>query len=539
MDRATNFCRARISGYALNTGIMGESKFIFKQLKGKNMKKLSCLFLTLFLLPSFALGSGSDAYDQSSKRHTDAVRSDITSTDASLVGFKRKETGAIARTLEAKAYEEITPEDFGAKADGETDDTIAMQKAINAWSKNRSIEIRLVGRYLINGTLSVGNLEADDPETRLNFTGGGTLIKNNAGFMFDKATGQVPQTGHINFIGVRFEGANLPGQTFILNGNNVIRVHFESCFGTKINIAKATNYLQTIYLQNTTWRKWSGYLLDTGRLYDVSLMGSVFEAGDAVLITRTAAADPAANSLKVIGSNIEGMNGKSGAALSVGVTWGSIISGNYFEGNAGGDLNFNNGTGYHKGLVIEANGFQPTRAQIATGNYYPVVTGKGAADSIVLLGNSSTNHLFDITTGNQSAVLDAGNYVATGGEKFSATSPRRFSFSGTRFVASLLPGHGVNLHSYHSAVGFEPTRTMVGGESVVAEILYGSINPQSSPGSYSQTNWKKGSVVFNNAPSVVTRSYGGTNHSALLIGWICITDGAPGTWQEISTMLPD
>lgn len=506
-----------------------------------NMNKIVvcfCVLLSLFTVAAFASGEVV-VVSPSNMLHLD-IASPAVGKDAPLVGFKQSGVGAVVRMANDKAREIVTPEDFGAVGSGLVDDTAALQAAIDAWAINRSVEITLTGRYLILGTLRVGNLETDNPETRLSFTGGGTLIKNNPGFMFDRpASLQALQTGHIFFKGIRFEGAGLVGQTFIINGDNVIRVHFIGCFGTKINIAKAVKYLQTIYLDNTTWRKWRGYLLDAGRLFDVSLMGSVFEAGDGVLITRMASADPAVNSLKIMGGIIEGMSGLSGAAVSVGVVYGAIISGMYFEGNNGGDLNFSAGTGYHKGLVIEANAFQPTVAQKATGAYFPVVTGKGAADALVLMGNASTQNLFDVTVGNQSAVLDAGNYVAAGGLKFSATSTRIFSFGGTKLSASMLPGYGVELDSNHSAIGFEPTRSTVNKVSVVAEIVYGSVSPQEAPGAYTNTQWKKGSIVFNSAPTIALRRYGSEGmHNALIIGWMCMTNGAPGTWQEISTMLP-
>lgn len=498
------------------------------------------LFFMIFLFPVVAVAGDSESV-VTAKVSGNVLHSDTGSLlNGVLPGGTKSSESLVVPMLGQNTHEFVNPEKYGAVGSGLVDDTAALQATIDAWAVDRSIEIYLTGRYLISGTLRVGNLETDNPETRLSFTGGGTLIKNNPGFMFDKPEShQILQTGHIYFKGIRFEGAGLAGQTFIVNGDRVIRVHFIGCFGTKINIAKAVGYLQTIYLNNTTWRKWGGYLLDSDHLYDVSLIGSVFEAGDGVLITRNTASDPAANSLKIMGGNIEGMTGMSGASINVGVVYGSIVSGVYFEGNKGGDLNFSAGTGYHKGLVIEANAFQPTVAQKATGKYFPVVTGKGASDALVLIGNASTQNLFDVTEGNQSAVFDAGNFAAAGGIKFSKTSSRIFSFSGTKLLASLTPGHGVEINSYHSAIGFEPTRAMVNNESVVAEIVYGSVNPQAAPRAYTNTQWKKGSIVYNSVPTIALRQYGaGAKRNALIVGWMCMTDGSPGRWQEISTALP-
>jgi hypothetical protein len=459
------------------------------------------------------------------------------STGAGFIGCIHTGAGAVARTVRDKMRETVSPEDFGAVGTGLVDDTAAVQRAIDAWSLSRTTEIKLVNKYLIDGTLTVGNLETDNPETRLKFVGGGTLIKNNAGFMFDKPGGQALQTGHIYFNGTRFEGANLVGQTFILNGDNVIRVHFIGCFGTKINIAKAAGYLQTIYCSaGTTWRKWSGYLFDCNYLFDISWDG-VAEAGDAFMITRDATADPACNALHITG-NIEGLTGVSGPAIKVGVCYASTIISLYCEQNAGGDIDASGGTSFHKGLTIQSCGFQPTAAQMADATYYPVKTGKGAVDSIVLIGNSSTHNLFDVAAANQSGILDTGNSVASGKLKFSTTSPRIVSLNGTGLKVATLPGFGVHVDGYYGSVGFEGTRGTVNGESVTSGVLFGSVNPQTSPGSYVQTNWKAGTFVHHTAPFLSPRQYGAVVTDALIIGWKCMTDGAPGTWREVSIMQP-
>ena len=446
---------------------------------------------------------------------------------------------AAPRKVEDKLRESVSPDDFQEGVSlGLVDGTSAVQKAIDAWALDRSIAIHLVGRYRIDGTLRVGNLETDASETRLVFHGGGSLIKNNPGFMFDKPVGQGLQTGHIFFQGIRFEGAGLNGETFILNGDNVIRAHFTACFGTKINIAKASVYLQSVYCDiNTVWREWGGYLFDCPKLFDIRWEGTA-EAGDAFLITRDGTADPACNALHVSGC-IEGLYGSSGPMLSIGVCYSTTIGKLYCEGNAGGDIDAGKGAGFHKGLTIQGCGFQPHGDKLADPNYYSVVTGKGAQDSIVLTGNASTHNLFNVDPGNQSAIVDAGNWVAAGKKKFSPTSPRLFSFSGILFKASTLPGFGVSLDSYGGSVGFESTRTTVGGESVCQLITTGSRNPQNFPADYIQKNWVVGSHVVNSAPTIELRQYGtGVVHDALITGWVCMTSGTPGTWREISSMLP-
>jgi hypothetical protein len=74
------------------------------------------------------------------------------STGATTVGTIQSGTGAVARTVDAKLKETVSVKDFGAVGDGVTDDTAAIQAAIDASHSGQQILVP-AGKYLITSSI--------------------------------------------------------------------------------------------------------------------------------------------------------------------------------------------------------------------------------------------------------------------------------------------------------------------------------------------------------------------------------------------------
>ena len=96
-------------------------------------------------------------------------------TDASIVTYQPAGTGAVATTVQTKLRESVSVKDFGAVGDGVTDDTAAIQAAINSNSR-----IYVPEGVYITGTLNFPNVIGNTPCVFQGAGMGKTILQANS-----------------------------------------------------------------------------------------------------------------------------------------------------------------------------------------------------------------------------------------------------------------------------------------------------------------------------------------------------------------------
>lgn len=123
----------------------------------------------------------------------------FSSAGSSIVGFLQLGTGAVTRTMQDKSREIVSVKDFGAKGDGTTDDTIAIQKAIDYVKSLPAVQAGAIGPAVPYFAKSGA----------LFFPAGLYLVTNTLWFGI-----AAPKTDVTNAVGTVFgDGAVIVGQT--------------------------------------------------------------------------------------------------------------------------------------------------------------------------------------------------------------------------------------------------------------------------------------------------------------------------------------
>lgn len=194
---------------------------------------------------------------------------DIDKGDA-LIAVKQPFTGSVLRTQHDKNAEFLTVRDFGAVGDGVTDDTIALQNAINAVkATGGTYQLRLTeGNYRCTAPLIV--------DTELQIVGDGCApyhdvlgAKGNGSWLFfDHAGKGISVIGTVPISGISFEKFGT-----YRNQPTPAAGWTPGEFDWDISLNNADAFLKDLMLLNPT----KGILLEGGRLEMDSVRGQAFK----------------------------------------------------------------------------------------------------------------------------------------------------------------------------------------------------------------------------------------------------------------------
>lgn len=412
---------------------------------------------------------------------------------SSLVGFTQTGATAVARTVQARLRDTVSAKDFGATGNGSTDDTAALQAAIDyAIANGRDL-------YIPDGTYIVDQLVYDSTAYALmpSIYGSGrnqTIIKKKAG----STVGALLTIGAFaatNFIanvtieGITFDGLNSSTTTYGVICYSFVRSRIMNCivkncdFGVYFQGGIASWLVDCVVISNRqgftadafasmTGASWPNYhILQRCVISDNTLWGVFFDNG---------------RMLRVLDCDVEG-NGTSGDTTTGGIRvgpdidsedlgvnpFGIIITNTWLETNSGAaSIVMLSGRNmiYNCNIVANANAVYDIYAEGCNYNLYECLITSSKTPSIyetptVLVGNTITAvagiTLAQMSIQRYKTQLDFGGYSGELAQMPSGLSLGTRGFitdstvTATGNFGAVITGGGVNfVPAYYDAVNW-------------------------------------------------------------------------------------
>ena len=167
---------------------------------------------------TYSIGGSSLVFSQAPVAGTDNIEfvnfltTNIGTTDASLVQYTPLGTGAVARSAATRFQEVISVKDFGATADGVTNDATAFTNAVTA-AGTRDVFVP-GGSYAITGTVT-GNFYSDSTVTIV----GGTVNTINRIGSTLSTTGNATIGGNLTITGSMIGNETITGDLEVSGGD--------------------------------------------------------------------------------------------------------------------------------------------------------------------------------------------------------------------------------------------------------------------------------------------------------------------------------
>lgn len=345
-------------------------------------------------------------------------------SDGATTSFIQAGTGAVTRTMQDKAREIVSVKDFGAVEDGVTDDSTAVQRAVDALLSSSS-----AGALLVSGQCYLAHSINID---RMIDTSGDDLMiwgrGKNAGFrvttgipMFTSTiapSGTQPRSEFVTFQDIRFDG---PGSDVgaAVCSERFLRMKFIGCRFYQIKCMNAvTTFAQEWSFERCNVVGPRGMFFSSEGAYYVNAHGCKFRDGTAGVFDLV----DGTNNSGVVGCSFvqNVIESNAGSFVKASLTRGLAVIGNYTENNGAANVVLTTtGGGRNEGVLISGNRLQASPANIASTSYADIVWGAGGG---VSQGNSCASNLHDNTACSQIDLISNGDQVTPGKKLMLAAS---------------------------------------------------------------------------------------------------------------------